>query len=149
VAIGAAGFALGIGVGTTLPRLWPAVELAPWLSPSGILFFAAPQTAHEPLWFYPLALYREHFWLLPLTLFGLPALLRRTRPHAVIALALVFAAVLGLIVVSLGGFTVAGYELAVVPLLYLCAGTSLSELEADAPRFRPANVTTVQATIML
>jgi hypothetical protein len=67
----------------------------------------------------------------------------------VIALAMAFAASVGLIVLSVPAAKDPLHVLGVVPFLYLLAGTSLAELETDAPKYRPANVATVQAVVIV
>jgi dolichol-phosphate mannosyltransferase len=103
----------------------------------------------KPLWYYPALLYREHFYLAPLTLFGLPALLRRTRTHAIETLAMAFAACLAVVVLSVPAVKEPLYVLAVAPLLYMLAGTCLAELENDTNKNRPANAAVVQMVIVL
>jgi dolichol-phosphate mannosyltransferase len=99
----------------------------------------------KPFWFYPARLYRDHFYLLPLALFGLPALLRRGRGHALGALAMAFGACVGVIVLSVPAVKEPLYVLSVAPLLYMLAGVSLAELESDSQKHRPANAAVVQA----
>jgi hypothetical protein len=94
-------------------------------------------------------LYREHFHLLPLVLIGLPALLRRTRTYAVTVLAIAFGALLGVVLLSVPAVKEPLYVLAVLPPLYMLAGTCLAELERDSARYRPANTATAQAGIAI
>jgi putative flippase GtrA/4-amino-4-deoxy-L-arabinose transferase-like glycosyltransferase len=103
----------------------------------------------KPFWYYPALLYREHFYLAPLVLFGLPSLLRRNRAHAIEALAMAFAACLAVIVLSVPAVKEPLYVLAVMPLLYILAGVSLAELENDSNKDRPANMAVVQAVIAI
>jgi hypothetical protein len=103
----------------------------------------------KPVWYYPALLYREHFYLAPLVLFGLPSLLRRNRAHAIEALAMAFAACLAVVVLSVPAVKEPLYVLAVVPLLYILAGVSLAELENDTNKDRPANAAVVQTVIVL
>jgi hypothetical protein len=104
--------------------------------------------APTPLWYYPAVLYRDHFYLVPLTLFGLPALLRRTRPQAMLLLATVFGACMGVVVLSVPAVKEPLYVLSVAPFLYMLAGTSLAELDDDSTKYGPANVTAVQAGLV-
>lgn len=106
---------------------------------------AAADYVPQPLSYYPALLFRDHFHLLPLVLFGLPALLRSSRAYAVTALAMAFAACLGVVLLSVPAVKEPLYLLPVLPPLYMLAGTCLAELERDAPKYRPANVATVQA----
>jgi hypothetical protein len=135
VLAGVLGFALASGV---------RFAIAPSVLPNGPWGLATVQARRGPLWFYPVLLYRDHFHLFPLTLFGLPALLRRTRAHAITALAIALGACLGMVVLSLLGLNEPRYALAVTPFLYLLAGTSLAELQSDASMYRPANRATIQ-----
>jgi putative flippase GtrA len=141
VLAGVLGFGLAAGA-----RGWLAgAGLAGALGPVDLHVLRADDVTRPPLWAYLAELYRDYFYLLPLSLFGLPALLRRTRPHAIIVLAMAFAACLGLVMLSLTGVSQAQAVLAVAPFLYLMAGTSLVELDMDASTYRPANVVTVKS----
>lgn len=102
----------------------------------------------KPLWYYPAVLYRDHFYLVPLTLFGLPALLRRTRPQAMLLLAMVFGACMGVVLLSVPAVKEPLYVLSVAPFLYLLAGTCLAELDDDSTKYTPANATAVQAALV-
>jgi hypothetical protein len=145
VLAGVLGFALAAGA-----RVWlGGAGIAGALGPVDLHILHADDAARPPLWAYLAALYRDYFYLLPLSLFGLPALLRRTRPHAIIVLAMAFAASLGLVMLSLTGVPQTQAVLAVAPFLYLIAGTSLAELDTDASTYRPANVVTVQSVAWL
>ncbi len=144
VLAGLLGFASAAAAHPLLGTLLPQSGLPPWLGPIGLDSLSGRGDG-EPLWFYPAVLYREHFYLLPLILLGLPALLRRTRVHAVVALAMAFGACIGVIVLSVPRAKDPTHVLSVVPFLYLLAGASLAELETDAPKYRPANRATVQA----
>jgi 4-amino-4-deoxy-L-arabinose transferase-like glycosyltransferase len=93
----------------------------------------------QPLWYYPALLYAAHSVVLPLTLFGLAALLRRGRAHALSVLSMAFGAALGLIPLSVPAFKEPLYVLALAPPLYALAATCLSELEGDAYTHAPAN----------
>ena len=110
---------------------------------------ALRQYATKPFWYYPARLYRDHFYLLPLVLFGLPALLRRAHAHALSALAMAFGALIGVVVLSVPAVKEPLYVLSVAPLLYMLAGVSLAELDGDTTKHRPANVAIVQAALVL
>lgn len=110
---------------------------------------AAAQYAARPVWYYPAVLYERHFYLLPLALLGLPALLRRARVHAIGALAMAFGAWLSVIVLSVPAVKEPLYVLAVAPLWYVLAGTCLAELENDSKMFEPANRIVVQTVLSL
>jgi dolichol-phosphate mannosyltransferase len=114
----------------------------------GKLSAAAHYTA-APAWYYPALLFREHFHLLPLSLFGLPALLRRNAAHALAALAMAVGAALALVVLSVPAVKEPLYLLPVLPPLYMLAGVGLAELERDTVKHRPANAATVQAVSVL
>jgi hypothetical protein len=116
---------------------------------TGAKLGGAADSPARPLSYYPAILYRDHFHLLPLILFGLPALLRRTRAFAVTALAMAFGALLGLVALSVPAAKEPLYALPVVPLLYALAGTALAELEEDGPKHAPANRASVKAALTI
>jgi dolichol-phosphate mannosyltransferase len=109
----------------------------------------AADYAGKPVWYYPVVLYQRHFHLLPLVLFGLPALLRRNRIHAIAALAMAFGAWLGVVVLSVPAVKEPLYVFAVTPLWYALAGTSLAELEADTSKWRVGNRAAIWAVLWL
>jgi putative flippase GtrA len=109
----------------------------------------AADYAAKPAWYYPAVLYQHHFQLLPLVLFGLPALLRRNRVHATAALAMAFGAWLGVVVLSVPAVKEPLYVLAVTPLWYVLAGTSLAELDADARKWQVGNRVAIIAVLWL
>jgi hypothetical protein len=116
---------------------------------TGAKLSATAQYSAAPVWYYPGLLFREHFHLLPLSLFGLPALLRRNAAYALAALAMAFGAALALVVLSVPAVKEPLYLLPVLPALYVLAGVSLAELERDTVKHRPANTATVQAVAVL
>jgi putative flippase GtrA len=113
---------------------------------AGKLSGTADYTA-KPAWYYPAVLYQHHFQLLPLVLFGLPAMLRRNRTHVTTVLAMAFGAWLGVVVLSVPAVKEPLYVLAVTPLWYALAGTSLAELEADGRKWRVGNRVAIMAVL--
>lgn len=107
----------------------------------------AAEYAARPVGYYPQVLYDQHFYLLPLVLFGLPALLRRARVHTIGGVAMAFGTWLGVVVLSVPAVKEPLYVLAVAPLWYVLAGACLAELESDSRMFEPANRIIVQ-TVM-
>jgi hypothetical protein len=156
----AAGFALSASAHLVFVAVVAPDDLPHWIGSVYLGIFSgrgvtggklSAIAGYEPKSFlyYPALLYREHFYLAPLVLFGLPSLLRRNRAHALEALAMAFAACLAVVVLSVPAVKEPLYVLAVVPLLYVLAGVSLAELENDTSKDRPANVAMVQAVIVL
>lgn len=86
-----------------------------------------PAAWTHPVWYYGAAVYREHFFLLPIILYGALSMLRdpslRGRLLAVIAVGL-----LGLVPLSLMKVKEPLYVLACVIFLYALAGTCLAAL---------------------
>jgi hypothetical protein len=107
----------------------------------------ASTDAGRPIWYYPAVLYEQHFYLLPLILFGLPALLRRAQTHAISALGLAFGAWLGVVVLSVPAVKEPLYVLAVAPPWYVLAGVCLAELESESATHQVANRVIVQTVL--
>jgi 4-amino-4-deoxy-L-arabinose transferase-like glycosyltransferase len=160
VAAAACGFAISASAHLAFVALISPGDLPHWLRSvylgifsghgvTGDKLSALGRYAQKPFWYYPARLYRDHFYLLPIALFGLPALLRRGHAHALGALAMAFGACIGVIVLSVPAVKEPLYVLSVAPLLYLLAGVSLAELESDTSKHRPANAAVVQAACML
>jgi dolichol-phosphate mannosyltransferase len=99
--------------------------------------------------YYPLVLYRDHFFLFPLCLFGIGELLRQSRPRVGRVLAMVVGALGALVVLSVPAYKEPRYVLAVVPWLYVLSGLAVSALGQAADKLRPANTAIVRAVIAL
>jgi glycosyltransferase involved in cell wall biosynthesis/4-amino-4-deoxy-L-arabinose transferase-like glycosyltransferase len=160
VVAGLGGFALGASAHLMYVAVRAPEDLPHWVGTVYLGLFsargvtggklsAADDYVAQPLWYYPALLFRDHFHLLPLILFGLPALLRRSRPQAVVVFAIAFGACLGVVLLSVPAVKEPLYVLAVLPPVYMLAGTCLAELEGDAPKYRPANVAGVKAAIFV
>jgi hypothetical protein len=109
------------------------------------------QYLHAPRWFlyYPLILYRDHCFLLPIICFGLPALTRRPTVKKRALVAIVFGALLALVVLSVPAVKERLYVLAAVPFLYVLAGLCLAALIEAPERYRAINRTAVRAGIVV
>jgi 4-amino-4-deoxy-L-arabinose transferase-like glycosyltransferase len=116
---------------------------------TGAKLSASAEHTPAPLWYYPALLFREHFHLLPLALFGLPALMRRNSAHAIAALAMAFGACLAVVLLSVPAVKEPLYLLPVLPPLYMLAAVSLAELERDPVKHRPANAAFVNAVVVI
>ena len=160
VIAGAGGFLMTAGLHLLFVALVSPGDLPHWVRGVYLAIFSgegvtgdkvsgAGPHAERSVWFYPATLYRAHFYLLPLILFGLPALLRRNRPHAIAVLAMTAGALLGLVALSVPAAKEPLYALPVVPLLYMLAGLCLAELEEDEPKHGPANTGMVKAGIAI
>jgi dolichol-phosphate mannosyltransferase len=99
----------------------------------------------QPAFYYLALLYRDAFYLLPLVLFGLPAMLRRARSESMAVLAMAFGAGAGVVLLSVPAAKEPLYVLSVQPLLYALAATALAEVEHDDPRHRIPNAAAAYA----
>lgn len=103
----------------------------------------------RPVWFYPAQLYRDHPFLLPLCLFGLPALGRAARAPRSSLLAMIFGGLLGVVILSIPAVKEPLYVLSVTPFLYMLAGLSLAALSADIDVYHRSNASVVKAVNLL
>jgi len=93
------------------------------------------RAAHTPVWYYPALLVREHVALLPLILFGLPALLRRSTPRQSWLLAAIVLGIAGLVPLSVPAIKEPLYALPVLPFLYMAAGLCVAAFERADERY--------------
>jgi len=88
---------------------------------------SAPRDWIHPFWYYGPALYRDHFFLAPVILFGAGSLLREQRCNGKL-LWILGAAVAGLVPLSLMSVKEPHYVLSCAVFLYLVAGACLAAL---------------------
>jgi dolichol-phosphate mannosyltransferase len=158
--------ALGFALCASLHLAWVALrspaDLVPWIESvylgifsgrgvTGAKLSAIGQYAAipRPVWFYPLQLYRDQPFLLPLCAFGLPALARQARGSLANLLALLFGGLLGVVILSIPAVKEPLYVLAVTPFLYMLAGLSLAALSADLDTYHRSNASVVKAVNLL
>lgn len=157
-----AGFALTAGAHLAVVAVTHPEDLGDWVSSVYLGIFSGTGVTGdklsavgryagkpEPPWYYPLQLFRDHFHLVPLILFGLPALVRRARPRGVAVLAMSFGALLSLVPLSVPAVKEPLYALAVAPFGYLLAGSALAELATDAPTYRSVDNMGVRVAIVV
>jgi putative flippase GtrA len=99
--------------------------------------------------YYPLVLYRDHFFLVPLSMFGLGELLRVPQLRRSRLLAMIGGACVALVALSVPAYKDPRYVLAVVPFLYAFAGLSLAALTRSPDKLRPATDSVVRASMAL
>ncbi len=100
---------------------------------SGIERYAG---AGRPFWYYPLVLYRQHFYLLPLCVYGIAAWTRRFDQKKAVLVALLTGSLLGAIALSVPAFKEPLYVLSLAPLLYGAAALCLSAAWSTPKRYR-------------
>jgi hypothetical protein len=158
--------ALGFGLCSTLHLGWVALrapgDLGLWVESVYLGIFSGhgvtgaklsalgPYAAiPRPVWFYPAQLYRDHPFLLPLCLFGLPALGRGARAPRSSLLAMIFGGLLGVVILSIPEVKEPLYVLSVTPFLYMLACLSLASLSADVDVYHRSNASVVKAVNLL
>jgi hypothetical protein len=103
----------------------------------------------RPTLYYPLVLYRDHFFLVPLALFGLGELLRSPRPRTSRLLAMIAGAMMAVVALSVPAYKEARYALAVVPFLYALAGLCLAAFARAPNKLRPAATAIVRLVMVI
>lgn len=162
VAFGAIGFVLGASAHAVYVASLAPEDLRVWVTSVYLGIFSGQGVTGEKLsalaryadaqrsvFYYPLVLYRDHFYLAPLSLFGLGELLRDLRPKTARLLALIAGALAALVALSVPAVKAPAYALAVQPFLYMLAGLSLSALAGAAHKTRTAARAQVQLVIGL
>jgi len=99
--------------------------------------------------YYPLVLYRDHFFLLPLSLFGLGELLRVPQLRRRRLLAIIMGGLVSIVALSVPAYKDARYVLASTPFMYAFAGLCLSAFARSPDKLRPATVSVVRASMVL
>jgi hypothetical protein len=162
VAAGGVGFVLTASAHLVFVAFVAPHDLPAWLSSvylgifsgqgvtGGKLSAIASYAKHErPMTYYPLVLYRDHFFLLPLALFGLGELLRSPRPRTSRLLAMIVGALIAVVALSVPAYKEARYVLAVTPFLYALAGLCLAAFARAPDKLRPATVAVVRVAMVL
>jgi 4-amino-4-deoxy-L-arabinose transferase-like glycosyltransferase len=99
--------------------------------------------------YYPLVLYRDHFFLAPLCLFGLGELLRVPQARRNRLLAMIVGAFVALVALSVPAYKDPRYVLATTPFFYAFAGLCISALGRSPAKLRPATVSVVRFSMLL
>jgi hypothetical protein len=94
-------------------------------------------------------LYRDHFFLFPLTLYGLGELLRVPQLRRSRLLAMILGALVALVVLSVPAYKEPSYVLAVQPFLYAFAGLCVAAFARSPDKLRPATISVVRASMLL
>ncbi|HKU40953.1 MAG TPA: GtrA family protein, partial [Polyangiales bacterium] len=162
VAAGGVGFAVTATAHIVFTAFVSPQDLPAWLSSvylgifsgqgvtGGKLSAVAAYANHErPMTYYPLVLYRDHFFLAPLCLFGLGELLRSPRPRSSRLLAMIVGALMAVVALSVPAYKEARYVLAVTPFLYALAGLCLAAFARAPDKLRPAAISVVRVTMTL
>lgn len=162
VAFGAIGFVLTASTHLIFTAVFAAEDLPQWLShvylgifsgqgvTGGKLSAVAQYALRErPVLYYPLVLYRDHFFLAPLALFGLGELLRSPKPHTSRLLAMILGALIAVVALSVPAYKESRYVLAVTPFLYALAGLCLAAFARAPNKLRPAATAVVRVAMVL
>ena len=99
--------------------------------------------------YYPLVLYRDHFFLLPLSLFGFGELLRVPQLRRRRLLAMIAGGLVAIVALSVPAYKDARYVLASTPFMYAFAGLCLSAFARSPDKLRPATVSVVRASMVI
>ncbi len=151
VAFGALGFLLLASAHVSFVAIVAPSDLPLWLSHVYLGIFSGQGVTGDKLsaltryaeqsrsaFYYPLALYRDHFFLAPLVLFGLGEALRAPSRRAARVLALIAGALAALVALSVPAVKTTEYSLAVQPFLYMLAGLCLAALANAPQKMQPA-----------
>jgi dolichol-phosphate mannosyltransferase len=99
--------------------------------------------------YYPLVLYRDHFFLLPLSMFGLGEIMRVPQLRTSRMIAMVIGALVAVVALSVPAFKEPRYVLAVVPFLYAFAGMCLAAFARSPDKLRPATGSVVRFSMLI
>jgi dolichol-phosphate mannosyltransferase len=162
VAFGAVGFVLTASAHLLFVAAFSPDDLPEWLSnvylgifsgqgvTGGKLSAIAEYAKRErPVLYYPLVLYRDHFFLVPLSLFGLGELLRSPRPRTSRLLAMILGALIAVVALSVPAYKESRYVLAVTPFLYALAGLCLAAFARAPNKLRPAATAVVRVAMVI
>ncbi|HEX2676685.1 MAG TPA: glycosyltransferase, partial [Polyangiales bacterium] len=151
VTFGALGFALSASAHLAYVAMRAPGDLPLWMSHVYLGIFSGQGVTGDKLsalsryageqrgaFYYPLVLYRDHFFLAPLALFGLGELLRSIAPRAARLLGMIAGAITSLVVLSVPAVKTPAYVLAVQPFLYMLAALCLSALASAPLKTQPA-----------
>ncbi|HEX4351633.1 MAG TPA: glycosyltransferase, partial [Polyangiales bacterium] len=162
VAVGAVGFFATALAHLAFISIVAPQDLSDWLGSvyfgivsgrgvTGAKLSLPPEIAHRQhsALYYPLVLYRDHFFLLPLSLFGLGELLRVPQLRRSRLLAMVVGALVAVVALSVPAFKDPRYVLAVVPFLYAFAGLCLAAFVRSPDKLRPATSSVVRFSMLV
>jgi putative flippase GtrA len=162
VAVGTLGFAISAAAHLGFVAIASPHDLPAWLGSvylgifsgrgvtGGKLSALADYAHHEhSALYYPWVLYRDHFFLLPLTLYGLGELLRVPQLRRSRLLAMILGALVALVVLSVPAYKEPHYVLAVQPFLYAFAGLCVAAFARSPDKLRPATISVVRASMLL
>jgi dolichol-phosphate mannosyltransferase len=116
----------------------------------GKLSALADYARHErSVLYYPLVLYRNHFVLLPLCLYGIGEVLRVPQLRRRRLLAMITGGLVAIVALSVPAYKDARYVLAATPFMYGFAGLCLSAFARSPDKLRPATVSVVRVSMVL
>jgi hypothetical protein len=150
VIVGGVGFALAASGHLLYVAIVSPADLKVWLSAVYLGIFSGhgvtgaklsalsdyARHRHSAL-YYPLILYRDHFFLLPLCVFGLDELLRVPQVRSSRLLAMIGGASVAVVALSVPVYKDPRYVLAMAPFLYAFAGLCLAALGRSPDMLRP------------
>jgi dolichol-phosphate mannosyltransferase len=99
--------------------------------------------------YYPLVLYRDHFALLPLCMYGIGEVLRVPQVRRRRLLAMIMGGLVAIVALSVPAYKDARYVLAATPFMYAFAGLCLSAFARSPDKLRPATVSVVRLSMVL
>ncbi|HET8933627.1 MAG TPA: glycosyltransferase [Polyangiales bacterium] len=99
--------------------------------------------------YYPLVLYRDHFVLLPLCMYGIGEVLRVPQVRRRRLLAMIGGGLIAIVALSVPAYKDARYVLAATPFMYAFAGICLSAFARSPDKLRPATVSVVRLSMVL
>jgi dolichol-phosphate mannosyltransferase len=162
VAAGAIGFVAVAAAHIAFVAIMSPNDLSAWIGSvylgivsgrgvtGGKLSALADYARHEhSVLYYPWVLYRDHFFLLPLSFYGLGELLRVPQLRRSRLLAMIVGGLVAVVALSVPAYKEPRYVLAVQPLLYAFAGLSLAALARSPDKLRPATISVVRVSMLL
>lgn len=99
--------------------------------------------------YYPLVLYRDHFVLVPLCLYGIGEVLRVPQLRRRRLLAMITGGLVAIVALSVPAYKDARYVLAATPFMYAFAGVCLSAFARSPDKLRPATVSVVRLSMAI
>jgi hypothetical protein len=162
VMVGGIGFVLAASAHLLFVALTSPADLSVWVSSvylgifsghgvTGAKLSALTAYTQKPrsVLYYPLILYRDHFYLLPLCLFGFGELLRVPQVRRSRLLAMIGGALVAVVALSVPAFKDARYVLPTAPFLYALAGLCVAALARSPDKLRPGTRSVVRATMVI
>jgi dolichol-phosphate mannosyltransferase len=162
VIVGGVGFALTASAHLVYVLLASPGDLPVWIDhvyggifsgrgiTGGKLSALADYAKHErSAVYYPLVLYRDHFVLLPLCMYGIGELLRVPQRRRRRLLAMITGGFVAIVALSVPAYKDPRYVLAATPFMYAFAGLCLSAFARSPDKLRPATVSVVRLSMVL